>query len=778
MSDSDSARIPRRSKKEDDPKMIGLWKIGRTIGKGSCGRVRIARHSKTGQYAAVKIVSKSSLFNSRSSVKNMDATNEYLLTSIEREIVIMKLIEHPNIMRLYDVWETSTDLYLILEYVEGGELFEYLCDKGRLPTSEALDYFQQIIAAVHYCHRFNVAHRDLKPENILLDKDKNVKVADFGMAAWQGKSNMLRTACGSPHYAAPEVIMGRAYNGASADIWSCGIILYALVAGRLPFDDEDFETLLGKVKIGKYSVPENINPLAKDLITKMLQKDVSKRITMDGIRKHPFFLSQPLKSLNYDIPNLDEIARPLPSPQSIDPDILSNLRALWPDTPLGTITRNLVNDTPTWEKGVYHLLIRYRSNHLQDYDEEEENRLAAKRAARRKEKKKRAQIRILARAQADLADAINDIPPRTGPPTPRRASGSNRAGYDSSDCERTHTITPRKFSADPNNTPRTPIANIKSPDIQDAQIQHFFSQIVEHLNVMQGMSPSPLSTTAQSTPAHQHLSVDLGKPFSDIDGLPLDNTPLTRRPTLPLSIKRRNQDKENRSQDPSYLTTYPGQYGRGSEDEFTDIETPERKSSLRSGPRSTNNRHVQISEPPRILRKKHSRLNSESPMASSAFSVSDGGSFSLGGQTPKRTWFGNLFKFKPTSFQLVSYQDAYSTKAECRRVLENLGVSINASSVGLLRCSMEDTTVWGSRGGSGKGSAVKFRVEMHRPGPGYDYDTQVMLKFILEKGGMDKFRVIFQRFGVEWGLDRQPNVMLGEQELEDERFVEIVYASP
>ncbi|EMD39223.1 hypothetical protein CERSUDRAFT_33474, partial [Gelatoporia subvermispora B] len=336
--------------------MIGLWKVGRTIGKGSSGRVRIARHIKTGQFAAVKIVSKNALLNSRMSLKSLGEEADRILHSIEREIVIMKLIEHPNIMRLYDVWETSSELYLILEYVEGGELFDYLCNKGRLSSSEALGYFQQIITAVHYCHRFNIAHRDLKPENLLLDRDKNIKVADFGMAAWQGKNNMLQTACGSPHYAAPEVIMGRAYNGSSSDIWSCGIILFALLAGRLPFDDEDLPTLLEKVKVGRYTMPTDIDPRAKDLIRKMLTKDPAKRITIPEILRHPFYTSQKPKKMNCDIPNLDEIARPLANASDIDPDIFANLRTLWHGTPDSDIVTSLTNDKHTWEKGVYHLL--------------------------------------------------------------------------------------------------------------------------------------------------------------------------------------------------------------------------------------------------------------------------------------------------------------------------------------------------------------------------------------------------------------------------------------
>lgn len=310
--------------------MIGLWKIGRTIGKGSSGRVRIARHVKTHQLAAVKIVSKSTIMNS---VNRPGSGNAFF--NIEREIVIMKLIDHPNILRLYDVWETNSDLYLILEYVEGGELFDYLCNKGPLSTAEALGYFQQIIFAVDYCHRLNIAHRDLKPENLLMDRDKNIKIADFGMAAWQAGSNngLLQTSCGSPHYAAPEVIMGKEYDGRASDIWSCGVILFALLAGHLPFDDEDLTTLLEKVKSGKYDVPLRIDSMAKDLISRMLVNDPEQRITMAEILQHPFFLSQERKVLDQRVPDLNFMARPVPREVDIDQSILANLRTLWHGTP-------------------------------------------------------------------------------------------------------------------------------------------------------------------------------------------------------------------------------------------------------------------------------------------------------------------------------------------------------------------------------------------------------------------------------------------------------------
>lgn len=171
---------------------------------------------------------------------------------IEREVVIMKLIEHPNIVNLYDIWENRGELYLVLEYVQGGELFDYVSGNGALPEQEAVRLFRQIVAGLSYCHRFNICHRDLKPENLLLDSNRNIKLADFGMAALQPEGTWLNTSCGSPHYAAPEVVNGQQYRGDKADIWSTGIILFAMLNGFLPFDGGSLGKTLSLVKKGEY----------------------------------------------------------------------------------------------------------------------------------------------------------------------------------------------------------------------------------------------------------------------------------------------------------------------------------------------------------------------------------------------------------------------------------------------------------------------------------------------------------------------------------------------
>ncbi|TCD67958.1 hypothetical protein EIP91_011759 [Steccherinum ochraceum] len=834
MTESDIPRIPRRGKRDDDPKMIGLWKIGRTIGKGSSGayranslkcithallgRVRIARHSKTGQYAAVKIVSKNALLNSRLSMRNLGEEAERILHSIEREIVIMKLIEHPNIMRLYDVWETSSELYLILEYVEGGELFEYLCNKGRLSTPEALGYFQQIITAVNYCHRFNIAHRDLKPENLLLDANMNIKVADFGMAIWQGKTDLLQTACGSPHYAAPEVIMGRAYNGTSSDVWSCGVILFALLAGRLPFDDEDLPTLLDKVKLGTFTMPTDIDPAAQSLISRMLEKDVQKRITIPEILTHPFYTKFPPKIMKCDVPNLDEIARPLKKGAELDSDILANLHTLWPGMTNDALIRSLTNDKPTWEKGVYHLLVRYRATHLENYDEDEENRIARERAKRHAKKR---------RPQTPTDDHLT-IPPRTGPPTPSRANrGQEQAGQSrirqvrilsstmlaSPQSSIDIPPTPDDFLS-PNGTPvsarppgdalvSSPLVDV--PEVQDEKIQHFFQQIVNHLTVMQTSTPQTTSTPRTTrAPSTTPLTLDLGKPFSGPSPDTFNNLPTSRTAnstTRPLSIRRRatsgHLDKENSRPKGSYLSATE--------------DAPGRKSSLRSNNSTTKGgaRHVQIAEPPTgswgrgaRLKKKRSAAMA-SPTSSSAFSEgSSGGSSVIFSSIPKRTWLGQLFRFKPASYQLVSTQDAAYTRQECREILESMGLAVTltqAEGMGILKCKLED-----ARDPSGLLApikAVKFRVEVYRPTTvqaigGY----KATLNLVLEKGAASTFKLVFNRLRREWALDAPPGTqsveMAGEpspdpdpgyglsedeSELwrlpEEERFVEVVYAN-
>lgn len=276
---------------------IGHYILGDTLGIGTFGKVKIATHHLTNHKVAVKILN-------RQKIKSLD-----VVSKIKREIQNLKLFRHPHIIKLYQVISTPTDIFMVMEYVSGGELFDYIVKHGKLKEPEARRFFQQIISGVDYCHRHMVVHRDLKPENLLLDSNLNVKIADFGLSNMMHDGEFLRTSCGSPNYAAPEVISGKLYAGPEVDIWSCGVILYALLCGTLPFDDEHVPTLFRKIKSGIFAVPDYLNKEVVSLLCLMLQVDPLKRATIAQIRDHDWFQK--------DLPNYL-----FPSPQDQDASIV------------------------------------------------------------------------------------------------------------------------------------------------------------------------------------------------------------------------------------------------------------------------------------------------------------------------------------------------------------------------------------------------------------------------------------------------------------------------
>ncbi|RLV91705.1 Serine/threonine-protein kinase HSL1 [Spathaspora sp. JA1] len=359
------------NRKRKSQNKIGPWKLGRTLGRGSTGRVRLAKNINTGKLAAVKIVPKSTfkkLENPKYKRKEEGEEDSSLPYGIEREIIIMKLISHPNIMGLYDVWENKNDLYLILEYIEGGELFDYLIKRGKLQEFEAINYFKQIINGINYLHQFNICHRDLKPENLLLDFNKNIKIADFGMAALEIKEKLLETSCGSPHYASPEIVAGKNYHGAPSDIWSCGIILFALLTGHLPFDDENIRKLLLKVQSGKFNMPHDLTWEAKDLISKMLRVNPRERISIEDILSHPLLVKYPdpttLASTGTTLDLKHININPIESMDKIDREILKSLSILFHNCNEQTIISRLMSPNKCSEKMFYYLLMKYRNEHL------------------------------------------------------------------------------------------------------------------------------------------------------------------------------------------------------------------------------------------------------------------------------------------------------------------------------------------------------------------------------------------------------------------------------
>jgi carbon catabolite-derepressing protein kinase len=255
---------------------IGAYKVLRTLGEGSFGKVKLAIHNGTGQQVALKIIARKKLIS------------RDMAGRVEREIEYLQLLRHPHIIKLFTVIKTPNEIIMVLEYA-GGELFDYIVQHGRMKEPEARRFFQQMLCAVEYCHRHKIVHRDLKPENLLLDENLNVKIADFGLSNIMTDGNFLKTSCGSPNYAAPEVIGGKLYAGPEVDVWSCGVILYVLLVGRLPFDDEHIPSLFAKIAKGTYSIPQWMPTGAANLIKKMLVVNPVHRATIEDIRADPWF---------------------------------------------------------------------------------------------------------------------------------------------------------------------------------------------------------------------------------------------------------------------------------------------------------------------------------------------------------------------------------------------------------------------------------------------------------------------------------------------------------
>ncbi|XP_030413334.1 serine/threonine-protein kinase MARK1 isoform X3 [Gopherus evgoodei] len=273
---SSRQNIPRcrnsiTSTNEEHPH-IGNYRLLKTIGKGNFAKVKLARHVLTGREVAVKIIDKTQL-------------NPTSLQKLFREVRIMKILNHPSIVKLFEVIETEKTLYLVMEYASGGEVFDYLVAHGRMKEKEARAKFRQIVSAVQYCHQKYIVHRDLKAENLLLDADMNIKIADFGFSNEFTVGNKLDTFCGSPPYAAPELFQGKKYDGPEVDVWSLGVILYTLVSGSLPFDGQNLKELRERVLRGKYRIPFYMSTDCENLLKKLLVLNPIKRGSLEQIMK-------------------------------------------------------------------------------------------------------------------------------------------------------------------------------------------------------------------------------------------------------------------------------------------------------------------------------------------------------------------------------------------------------------------------------------------------------------------------------------------------------------
>uniref|UniRef100_A0A673CBH2 Maternal embryonic leucine zipper kinase n=1 Tax=Sphaeramia orbicularis TaxID=375764 RepID=A0A673CBH2_9TELE len=256
------------------------YEIYETIGSGGFAKVKLGRHILTGEMVAIKIMNKKDLGDD--------------LPRVKVEIEAMKNLSHQHVCRLYQVIETSTQIFMVLEYCPGGELFDYIIAKDRLSEEETRVFFRQIVSAIAYVHSQGYAHRDLKPENLLIDADHNLKLIDFGLCARPkgGLGYELMTCCGSPAYAAPELIQGKAYIGSEADVWSMGVLLFALLCGYLPFDDDNCVVLYRKITRGKYDNPHWLSPGSILLLNQMMQVDPKRRLSVRQLLDHPWVLKE------------------------------------------------------------------------------------------------------------------------------------------------------------------------------------------------------------------------------------------------------------------------------------------------------------------------------------------------------------------------------------------------------------------------------------------------------------------------------------------------------
>jgi serine/threonine protein kinase len=302
---------------------VSHYAVGKTIGEGTFGKVKKGIHKLTGVPVAIKILEKD---------KIVDLAD---VERVKREIHILIRIDHPNVIRLYEVIDSPKHIFLIMEFAPGGELFDHIVACGRVKEREACRFLHQIVNGVDYCHKQGVIHRDLKPENLLLDKITGIKIVDFGLGNLAQEGTLLKTACGSPCYAAPEMIAGKRYHGPGVDMWSLGVILFALLCGYLPFEDANTTKLYEKIMGGHYELPDFLSQGGADLIQKLLTTDPKRRFTVAQVRKHPWYASQAVKT---DPSNLWATSRSddpafaafyegysKDDPQEVDADILRHM---------------------------------------------------------------------------------------------------------------------------------------------------------------------------------------------------------------------------------------------------------------------------------------------------------------------------------------------------------------------------------------------------------------------------------------------------------------------
>lgn len=276
---NNSNHKPTTTKKEAQALLLGRFEVGKLLGHGTFAKVYHARNVKTNEGVAIKVIDKEKILKGG------------LIAHIKREISILRRVRHPNIVQLFEVMATKSKIFFVMEFVRGGELFNKVA-KGRLQEDTARKYFQQLISAVGFCHSRGVFHRDLKPENLLLDENGDLKVSDFGLSAVSDQirqDGLFHTFCGTPAYVAPEVLGRKGYEASKVDIWSCGVILFVLMAGYLPFHDQNIMSMYKKIYKGEFRCPRWFSSSLTRLLTRLLDTNPETRITIPEIMENKWF---------------------------------------------------------------------------------------------------------------------------------------------------------------------------------------------------------------------------------------------------------------------------------------------------------------------------------------------------------------------------------------------------------------------------------------------------------------------------------------------------------
>mmetsp|Transcript_4193 Transcript_4193/g.6288 ORF Transcript_4193/g.6288 Transcript_4193/m.6288 type:complete len:459 (+) Transcript_4193:76-1452(+) len=298
-------------------KTVGKYDLYGTLGEGAFGKVKYAVNTETNEAVAIKILDKDKI-----QARNMGA-------QIKKEISIMKMINHHYVVGVKDVFATSAKIFIVLEFVGGGELFDKIANEGKLSEDKARFYFRQLVEGLEHCHNNGVCHRDLKPENLLLDTEGNLKISDFGFSTLNigdadgdgdARAELLHTTCGTPNYVAPEVLGKDGYDGKKADVWSIGVILYVLLAGYLPFDENTMAGLFQKIKAADFEYPAWFSDEARNLISKVLVPDPQQRARISDLKQHSWFTKggtePPLHSTHPNTNNSNNMLKSLNNPNN------------------------------------------------------------------------------------------------------------------------------------------------------------------------------------------------------------------------------------------------------------------------------------------------------------------------------------------------------------------------------------------------------------------------------------------------------------------------------